>query len=55
MLASDLVPTLKAADFEVVAASRDDLDITDLGACRRAAESVDVIINLCRMDERGCG
>lgn len=45
MLASDLVPTLKIADFEVVAASHGALDITDLSACRRAVESIDVVIN----------
>jgi dTDP-4-dehydrorhamnose reductase len=45
MLASDLIPMLSDAGVAVAGKTHGDFDITDLEACRRAAEGVDTIIN----------
>jgi dTDP-4-dehydrorhamnose reductase len=45
MLGRTLVTTLRAAGYDVVAASRRDLDVTSLTDCRAAAAEADVIVN----------
>ena len=45
MLAHDLVPALHEAGHVVTAMGRDDLDITDPGACIAAAAGHDLIVN----------
>lgn len=45
MLAHDLVPALRTAGHVVTATGRDDLDVTDPGACTAAAAGHDLIVN----------